>query len=143
MKSGPTTESTEGTEGFPEGNAPARSPDLAFALYEQGSALAKAGRWAEARPLLEESWAAYPHPSTGLWLSRCLVELGEPMRAFEVAGAAHALRPSMSHVAVHFASLLVVAGDIPRAQEILAAVLDRDSNFGPAQRAVDQLRRIP
>lgn len=116
------------------------SGERAYELYLKGAELAGCEAWAEALPLLEESWQLRSHGKTGLWISRCAEATGDTHKAYLFAAASHAIAPTMSDVATHFARLAHRAGDTSRAFEVLSSLQSRHHDYGPAHQLATELR---
>jgi tetratricopeptide (TPR) repeat protein len=115
----------------------------AYALYLEGAAQKDRGEWREAASTLKRSLHLQLHFKTAQLLAECHLQLGERLDALIFAGFAHALNPRNDRSAVLFAEILLEAGDDSRAREITMHALQRNPDYGPAQRLLAALERTP
>ena len=110
-----------------------------FMAFEQGSDLIKAGQFAQALPLLLESFTKQPHFLTATYLSLCYDAASDRSASLVWSGVAYALNPRHGKAATTFAKQLIVWDEECRAREVLEAALMHQPDCMDARELLAQL----
>jgi len=111
--------------------------DKSIRLYEEGVELARKEQWAAARPVLERSWAVWPHGKTAYWISKCAEAQDDQTTAFTYAAAAYALGGITDSISVQFARQAAMRYEERRGRDVLLETLRRNPTYGPAKQLAE------
>ena len=110
--------------------------DGGYQDYCHGTALLEQGDYEGALRVFQNCTNQHPHFKTEWRIMQCLRALGQHEVASEHLERAYALNQANSQVSTEYAQMIASRGETDRARAILHAILEKQSCYGPARRAL-------